>query len=146
MLKQGESYYGKLSVRDDLRKVKVPDAKHNKQLLQEWDGVLVSNKTIVLIENKHSPSSEDVAESLRKKDVFDALLKDGKISYCMGNVPGDAENKPRLPCTENSSCKCRSMETDLIVGGLLFHDNVHRMCKKKGIRIVRVSGERFCLD
>jgi hypothetical protein len=146
VLKQGESYYGKLSVRDDLRKVKVPDAKHNQQLLQDWDGVLVSDKTIVLIESKLSPSSEDVTESLRKKDVFDALLKEGKISYCLDNVPGDAEEKPRLPCAENSSCKCRSMETDLIVGGLLFHDNVYKMCKKKGIHIVRVSGERFCLD
>ncbi len=146
VLKQGGSYYGKLSVRDDLRKVKVPGAKHNKQLLQEWDGVLVSDKTIILIEAKHSPSSEDVTESLRKKDVFDALLKEGKISFCTGDVPGDAEEKLRLPCTENSSCKCRSMETDLIVGGLLFHDNVQRMCKKKGIRIVRVSGERFCLN
>jgi hypothetical protein len=33
------------------------------------------------------------------------------------------------------------METDLIVGGLLFHDNVRQMCKKRGIRVVRLSGE-----
>ena len=58
---------------------------------------MVSDKKIVLVRSKRSPSSEEVIESLRKKDVFDALLKEGKISYCTDDVPGDAEEKPRLP-------------------------------------------------
>lgn len=33
------------------------------------------------------------------------------------------------------------MEADLIVGGLLFHDNVRQICKEGGIRVVRLSKE-----
>ena len=107
VLKHVESYYGKLSVRDYLRKAcEGARCEAQQAALQDWDGVLVSNKKIVLIASKRCPSSEEVTKSLCKEDVFATLLKEGKISYCTDYVPGDAEEKPRLPCAENSSCKC----------------------------------------
>jgi hypothetical protein len=77
VLKQGGRHYGKLCLRDDLRKVNVPNPEHNKHLLQEWDGVLVNAGSVFSALPVASPSLQEALLSIIPRMVF--------LSF----VPGD---------------------------------------------------------
>jgi hypothetical protein len=125
-VKQAPPDFGKLVIRDDLRKVNVTEHRQDdseESLVQEWDGVIANTRQVFLLEVKHSVREKHIRESLKKKKELDAALAENKISGW------------------EQFCK-----TVLVIGGSDFPQHLRSQCKDHGIMIVRPSGGRFCLE
>jgi hypothetical protein len=128
-VKQAPPDFGKLVIRDDLRKVNVTEHKQDdseESWLQEWDGVIANTDQVFLVEVKHSVREKHIRESLMKKEKLDAALAQRNVT----EVPGWEQ----------------FCNTKLVIGGSDFPQHLRRQCKDKGIMTVRPSGGRFCLE
>lgn len=119
---------GKLIIREDLRKVQNKTMQDKTAVLQEWDGVVITQSSLVfLVETKHSVKYDDIRQSQRKKIRLDGYLAAGNI-------------------TDSGWQHFRGSKTVLVIGGVDFPEDLRKFCKDEGIMIVSPSGGRFWLE
>jgi hypothetical protein len=122
-LHQAPCDFGELKICPDLRRIKLPGAKKDDDVLQEWDCVVENGARAFVVEAKHSLRRRTVDQIIEKKQELDAILAATKI-----------------PGWEQFS------RTELVIGASDFPDDVRSYCKSKGIMVIRPSGGRYCLE
>jgi hypothetical protein len=120
-VQQASPKFGELVIKDELRKVRPVSGT---RVLQEWDGVVVTQGSMVfLVETKHYVRYDDIRKAQQKKMELDRDLANGTIAGWQN-----------------------FRETALVIGGVDFPEDMRQLCKDEGIMVVTPSGGQFSLE